>query len=40
MGIISLAVSQGADLIIGAEGEDERLAVKELADFVTSDFRE
>lgn len=40
MGIMSLAISPGTDLIIGAEGEDEHLAVKELTDFVTSDFKE
>jgi phosphocarrier protein HPr len=40
MGLMSLAVSQGTRVIIGAEGEDEHLAVKELIDLITSGFRE
>lgn len=40
MGLMSLAVSQGTDVIIGAEGEDEHLAVKELIDLIVSGFRE
>ncbi len=40
MGLMSLSISQGTDLIIGAEGEDEHLAIKELTDFINSGFRE
>lgn len=40
MGLMSLAVSRGSEVVIGAEGEDEHLAVKELAYLITSDFRE
>jgi phosphocarrier protein HPr len=40
MGLMSLAVSHGTRVIIGAEGEDEHLAVKELIDLITSGFRE
>lgn len=40
MGLMSLAISQGTEVMIGAEGEDEQLAVKELIDFITSDFKE
>lgn len=40
MGLMSLAVSKGATVIIGAEGEDENLAVKELIDLVSSGFKE
>lgn len=40
MGLMSLAISQGSEVIIGAEGEDEVLAVKELMDFIASGFRE
>lgn len=40
MGLISLAVSQGSEVLIGAEGEDEEVAVKELIDLITSGFGE
>lgn len=40
MGLMSLAVSNGTVIAIGAEGEDEQIAVKELIDLVTSGFRE
>ena len=40
MGLMSLAVSNGTAITIGAEGEDEQIAVKELIDLVTSGFRE
>lgn len=40
MGLMSLAISQGTEVVIGAEGEDEHLAVKELTDFIASGFRE
>ena len=40
MGLMSLAVSQGTKITIGAEGEDEQLAVKELVDLITSEFGE
>ena len=40
MGLMSLAVAQGTLVIIGAEGEDEQLAVKELYDLIASGFGE
>lgn len=40
MGLMSLAVSKDNKVIIGAEGEDEHLAVKELAELLTSQFKE
>lgn len=40
MGLISLAVSNGTEITIVADGEDEDLAVKEIVDLVTSDFGE
>lgn len=40
MGLMSLAISSGTAIAIGAEGEDEELAVNELVDLVTSGFRE
>ena len=40
MGLMSLAISQGTEVLIGAEGEDEQLAVRELIDFITSGFKE
>lgn len=40
MGLISLAVSNGTEITIVADGEDEDLAVKEITDLVTSDFGE
>lgn len=38
MGLMSLAISHGTEVTIGAEGEDEELAVKELVELVQSDF--
>lgn len=40
MGLMSLAVSAGSEVIIGAEGEDEHLAVKELVELVLTGFKE
>jgi len=40
MGLISLAVAQGTEVVIGAEGEDEEKAVEELIDLVTTGFTE
>ena len=40
MGLMSLAVARGTEVIIGAQGEDENLAVKELIDLVVSGFGE
>ena len=40
MGLMSLAVSKGTVITIGAEGEDEQMAVKELIDLITSGLRE
>jgi len=40
MGLMSLAVSQGAMVTIGADGEDEQLAVKELVDLILTGFGE
>ncbi len=40
MGLMSLAVPPGTEIIIGAEGEDEHLAVKELVELVLSGFKE
>lgn len=40
MGLMSLAVSSGSKIAIGAEGEDEDLAVNDLIDLVTSGFGE
>ncbi|MCX7710494.1 MAG: HPr family phosphocarrier protein [Clostridia bacterium] len=40
MGLMSLAVSQGTSVTIGAEGEDEQIALRELIDLITSGFGE
>jgi phosphocarrier protein len=40
MGLMSLAVSSGTQIVIGAEGEDEEIAVDELIDLITSGFVE
>ena len=40
MGLMSLAVSLGENVVIGADGEDEQLAVKELIELITSGFGE
>jgi len=36
----TLAVAQGTEVVIGAEGEDEEKAVEELIDLVTTGFTE
>ena len=38
MGLMSLAVSSGTQIVIGAEGEDEEIAVDELIDLITSGY--
>ncbi len=38
MGLMSLAISYGTEVTIGAEGEDEELAVNELIELVESGF--
>ncbi|HOM01647.1 MAG TPA: HPr family phosphocarrier protein [Acetivibrio sp.] len=40
MGLMSLAVAPGTEVVIGAEGEDEDRAVNELIDLVTSGLTE
>ena len=40
MGLMSLAISQGNEVIISAEGEDEHLAVKELVELIAKGFEE
>lgn len=40
MGLMSLAISQGTKVVIGADGEDEQLALRELIDLVTSELKE
>jgi len=40
MGLMSLAVARGEEIEIGAEGEDEKLAINELIDLITSSFGE
>ena len=40
MGLMSLAVASGTVITLGAEGEDEQLAMKELIDLIESSFRE
>lgn len=40
MGLMSLAVSQGTEVVIGAEGEDEEKVINELIDLVTTGFEE
>ncbi|MCX7749228.1 MAG: HPr family phosphocarrier protein [Clostridia bacterium] len=40
MGLMSLAVSKGSEIIIGAEGEDEQTAVNDLIDLIESGFGE
>jgi phosphocarrier protein len=40
MGLMSLAISQNSEVTIGADGEDENVAVKELMELVLSGFRE
>lgn len=38
MGLMSLAISSGTEVTIGAEGEDEEQAVNELIELVQSGF--
>lgn len=40
IGLMSLAINQGTNIEIEAEGEDEQLAVKELIDLIVSGFKE
>lgn len=40
MGVMSLAVSQGTQITILAEGEDEKEAVKKLVELIESKFGE
>jgi len=40
MGLMSLAIGKGVKVVIGAEGEDEQIAVKELIDLVSSGMGE
>jgi len=40
MGLISLAVSQGMEVVIGAEGEDEETALNELIELIESGLLE
>ena len=40
MGLMSLAVSRGTKITVGAEGDDEELAVKELAVLIAENFYE
>ena len=40
MGLMSLAISKGSAIIIGAEGEDEEIAIKELEDLIISGLGE
>ncbi|RCX11280.1 catabolite repression HPr-like protein/phosphocarrier protein [Anaerobacterium chartisolvens] len=40
MGLMSLTAVQGSQITIGAEGEDEHLAVKELTELMSLGFKE
>lgn len=40
MGLMSLSVSRDTEVMIGAEGEDENLAVKELSELIVSGFKD
>ena len=40
MGLMSLSISQGNEISICADGEDEHLAIRELVDFIESGFIE
>lgn len=40
MGLMSLAIPKGTTVVIGAEGEDEDLAVNELVELIQSGFKE
>ena len=40
MGLMTLEISKGNEIIISAEGEDEHLAVKELVELINKGFEE
>jgi phosphocarrier protein len=40
MGLMSLGLSQGTEVLISAEGEDEHSAIKELVDLISSGCKE
>lgn len=40
MGLMSLGLSQGDEVLISAEGEDESIAIKELVELITSGCKE
>jgi phosphocarrier protein len=40
MGLMSLAVSRGTKIVVGAEGDDEEVAVKELITLISENFYE
>lgn len=40
MGVLSLGISQGTEIVLKAEGEDESEAVKELIDFIELEIAE
>ncbi|NLZ52077.1 MAG: HPr family phosphocarrier protein [Thermoanaerobacteraceae bacterium] len=40
MGVMSLAVSQGTEIVVSAQGEDEREAVNKLVELIESKFGE
>ncbi|MCR4437010.1 MAG: HPr family phosphocarrier protein [Clostridiales bacterium] len=40
MGLMSLAVSKGETVTVGAQGEDEEHAVRELVELITTGFGE
>lgn len=40
MGLMSLAVSRGTKITVGAEGDDEESAVKELVSLISENFYE
>jgi len=40
MGVMSLAISQGTEITISAQGEDEKEAVSNLVDLIESKFGE
>ena len=40
MGLMSLEIMKGNEIVISAEGEDEHLAVRELAELINKGFEE
>lgn len=38
LGVLSLGITKGLNITIGAEGSDEEQAVSELSDLITSNF--